>query len=95
MADTDAQNKDKAEQQQQPKGGEGGDHIPVTNEEEDEEPKQQGGLLSKIGDPVGMKCSPFPFCPHHSPPSFYHLNFPPNLPTPKLFTSTNHFKATS
>ena len=35
---------------EQPKGG---DHIPTDTQEEDEEPKQQGGLLSKIGDPVG------------------------------------------
>ena len=41
---------DKADQQPQ-----GGDHIPTTNEPQDEEEQAQPGLLSKIGDPVGMR----------------------------------------
>jgi hypothetical protein len=50
---------DKADQQ--PKGG---DHIPATNEPQDEEEQPQQGLLSKIGDPVGMLSPP----PPHSIP---------------------------
>lgn len=44
MADQDAQ------KQEQPKGG---DHIPTDTQEEEPESTGSGGLLSKIGDPVG------------------------------------------
>ncbi|KAF1364577.1 hypothetical protein EJ07DRAFT_172606 [Lizonia empirigonia] len=44
MADQDAQKKE------QPKGG---DHIPTDTQEEEPESTGSGGLLSKIGDPVG------------------------------------------
>lgn len=59
---------DKADQQ--PKGG---DHIPSTNEPQDEEEEQQQpGLLSKIGDPVGM----LPLAPssYHNHTSRHHFH---------------------
>jgi hypothetical protein len=60
---------DKADQQ--PKGG---DHIPTTNEPQDEEEQPQQGLLSKIGDPVGMQ---LPFPRSRSPPPLEpHTHFP-------------------
>ena len=49
---------DKADQQ--PKGG---DHIPATNEPQDEEEQPQQGLLSKIGDPIGMRAPSHRFHP--------------------------------
>ena len=51
--------------QEQPKGG---DHIP-TDTAEEEEDTQPKGLLSKIGDPVGMSLSlSFPISLHSSLP---------------------------
>ena len=57
---------DKADQQ--PKGG---DHIPATNEPQDEEEQSQQGLLSKIGDPIGMRFPSLPPFQHNAylPPS--------------------------
>lgn len=46
---------DKEQNEQPQEQAQGGDHIPTTTQDEEEEaPKGSGGLLSKIGDPVGM-----------------------------------------
>lgn len=55
MADQEAQQTKPAEQEQktdqQPQGG---DHIPTGSKDEEQEDTGSGGLLGKVGDPIGM-----------------------------------------
>lgn len=57
MADKEQQPKEQSQDQPQEQA-KGGDHIPTDTQEEEPENKGSGGLLSKIGDPVGTSSIP-------------------------------------